>query len=345
MKTDHTPSSEDYDRILLAHGGGGTQTRRLIRELFYPAFANPVLEQERDGAVFTLPGNRVACTIDSFVVDPLFFPGGNIGNLSVNGTVNDLACCGATPVYLCASFVLEEGLWLKDLSAVVQSMAKAAKAAGVMIIAGDTKVVESHKSDKMFITTSGIGTVPANLDISPLKTRTGDAILISGPIGEHGVAVLAARDRLEFEIPVKSDTAPLNEMIGNLTAAVPDIHVLRDPSRGGLSGALNEIAATAGVTIEINEQSVPVSEGVTAACEMLGIDPLYMDSEGVVLVFVPEEKAVEACRVLRSHPRGRRAAVIGRVTGDQQTEVRMKTVSGGTRILDMVFGEQLPRIC
>lgn len=345
MKTDHTPSFEDYDRVLLAHGGGGTQTRQLIRELFYPAFANPVLEQERDGAVFTLPGHRMACTIDSFVVDPLFFPGGNIGNLSVNGTVNDLACCGATPVYLCVSFVLEEGLLLKDLSTVVQSMAKAAKTAGVTIIAGDTKVVESHKSDKMFITTSGIGTVPANLDISPLKTRVGDAILVSGPIGEHGVTILAARDRLEFEIPVKSDTAPLNEMIANLTAAVPDIHVLRDPSRGGLSGALNEIAATAGVTIEIDERSVPVSEGVTAACEMLGIDPLYMDSEGVVLVFVPEEKAIEACRVLRSHPRGRRAAVIGRVTGDRQIEVRMKTVSGGTRILDMVFGEQLPRMC
>lgn len=336
----------DSDCVLLSHGGGGRMTHRLIADLFYPAFRNPLLAQDHDGCVFTVPlGVRLAYSTDSFVVDPVFFPGGDIGDLAVNGTVNDLACCGATPLYLTAGFILEEGLPLKDLERIVRSMQAAAEKAGIQIVAGDTKVVERGKCDKLFINTSGIGTVPEGIRIAPEQAAPGDVVLCSGPIGCHGVTILSARESLGFETALQSDTASLNRMIAGLLEAVPDVHVLRDPTRGGVSGTLNEIAHAARVEILLEEEALPVPEAVQGACELLGLDPLYVANEGLVLAILPEKHATKALSVLRNFDEGKEAVIIGKVISGTGGLVRMKTRYGNYRIVDVLSGEQLPRIC
>lgn len=335
----------NHDHILLAHGGGGLLTHQLISRIFYPAFANPLLGQDHDGCVFQVTAGRMACSTDSFVVNPIFFPGGNIGDLAVNGTVNDLACCGATPLYLTAGFILEEGLPLKELEAIVQSMKQAADKAGVQIIAGDTKVVERGKCDKIFINTSGIGCVPEGINIAPGRATEGDVVICSGPIGSHGIAILSARESLGFETALKSDTASLNKMISKMLLNVKDIHVLRDPTRGGVSGTLNEIASAAQVEIELNETALPIPEAVLSASEMLGFDPLYVANEGIVLVIVPEKYTTDILSVMHSFPEGKNATIIGKVCSTGKAIVKMRTSVGSTRIVDMLSGEQLPRIC
>lgn len=330
--------------ILLAHGSGGRLTHELIRELFYPAFSNELLDQDHDGCVFDVEAGRMAVTTDSFVVDPVFFPGGNIGDLAINGTVNDLACCGATPCYLTAGFILEEGLPMADLRRIVWSMRKAADRAGVRIIAGDTKVVGRGTCDKLFINTSGVGVVPGDVRISPALTRPGDAVLCSGMIGDHGIAILSARESLGFETSLKSDTRPLNRLAARLIEEIGEIHTLRDATRGGVGTTLNEIARSAGVTFVLDETQLPVSGAVRAASEMLGLDPLYIANEGVMLVTLPGRYAGEALRLMQELPEGRQAACIGHVEAGPAT-VRLRTPYGGSRMVDMLSGEQLPRIC
>lgn len=345
MTTSCPIAISNYDHIVLGHGGGGKLTHQLISRIFYPAFRNPILEQDHDGSVFRFPEGKIACSTDSFVVDPVFFPGGNIGYLAVNGTVNDLACCGAVPRYLTAGFILEEGLPLSDLETVVQSMRKAADRAGVSIIAGDTKVVERGKCDKIFINTSGIGYVPESVCIAPQLAADGDVIICSGQIGQHGICILSSRKSLGFETSLESDTASLNKMISEMLDKVKDIHVLRDPTRGGVSGTLNEIAFAAKVEIELLEADLPVPEAVSSACEILGLDPLYVANEGIVLTIAPREKAEAILSVMRTHPEGKHAVVIGHVKKSGFPVVKLKTILGSTRIVDMLSGEQLPRIC
>lgn len=335
----------DYEQVMMAHGGGGKMTQQLIEQLFYPTFRNTYLEQEHDGAVIPMQGNRIAVTTDSFVVNPIFFPGGNIGDLAINGTVNDLACCGAIPMYLTAGFILEEGLPIADLKQIVNTMAMAAQRAGVLIITGDTKVVEKGKGDQIYINTSGIGIVPDSIHISPQNAQPGDVVIVSGLIGQHGITILSTRDSLGFETQIESDTAPLNSLISNLLATIPDVHVLRDPTRGGVSATLNEIAQKAHVTIEINESSLPISKQVASACDLLGLDPLYVANEGIVLIFLPESQAEKALQTLHNNSRGQDATIIGRVTEKGKGVVNMKTLYGGHRIVDVMSGEQLPRIC
>ena len=337
----------DSDRVLLAHGGGGRMTHQLISQVFYPAFRNPLLEQDHDGSVFPMEEGRLAYSTDSFVVDPIFFPGGDIGDLAINGTVNDLACCGARPLYLTAGFILEEGLPLADLQRIVQSMKRAAERAGVQIVAGDTKVVERGKCDKLFINTSGIGIVPPGIRIAPDQATPGDVVICSGPIGLHGITILSARESLGFETDLKSDTASLNIMISELLHTIGEVHVLRDPTRGGVSGTLNEIAQDAGVDILLDEDALPIPEAVRAASEMLGLDSLYIANEGLVLVILPESLAEQALPLMRRFEEGRQATVIGRITkqSGEQARVKMKTLYGNYRIIDMLSGEQLPRIC
>lgn len=335
----------DSDCVLLGHGGGGRLTHRLISEIFYPAFRNPLLEQDHDGCVFPVEKGRMACSTDSFVVDPIFFPGGNIGDLAVNGTVNDLACCGARPLYLTAGFILEEGLPLADLRQIVSSMKEAAGKAGVQIIAGDTKVVERGKCDKLFINTSGIGSVPEGIRIAPDRATPGDVIICSGPIGVHGITILSARESLGFETSLKSDTAALNNMAAQLLENIEEVHVLRDPTRGGVSGTLNEIATAAAVEIVLDETSLPIPEAVRGASEILGLDPLYLANEGLVLIILPEVYAEKALEILRNHLEGKEAAIIGQIAAKGKPVVKMKMLYGNYRIVDMLSGEQLPRIC
>jgi hydrogenase expression/formation protein HypE len=327
-----------------AHGGGGRLTHRLIAEVFYPAFANPLLAQDHDGCIFPVEKGRMACSTDSFVVSPLFFPGGNIGDLAVNGTVNDLACCGARPLYLTAGFILEEGLPVGDLRRVVASMQEAAQRAGVRIIAGDTKVVERGRCDGLYINTTGIGLVPEGICIAPHRAQAGDAILCSGAIGVHGVAVLSARESLGFETRLQSDTAALHHLTIPLLERIPEVHVLRDPTRGGIATSLNEIAASSSAHIVLEETQMPIPEPVRAATEMLGIDPLYIANEGVMLAILPQKYAPEALRILQSRPEGRDAVQIGYIE-EGSPLVRIRTPFGGSRIVDMPSGEQLPRIC
>ncbi|GGJ99703.1 hydrogenase expression/formation protein HypE [Parabacteroides faecis] len=335
----------DSDCVLMAHGGGGRMTHRLISDIFYPAFRNPLLEQDHDGCVFPVQEGRMAYSTDSFVVDPIFFPGGDIGDLAVNGTVNDLACCGARPLYLTAGFILEEGLPLSDLQRIVRSMRKAADKAGVQIVAGDTKVVERGKCDKLFINTSGIGVVPEGIRIAPDRVRPGDVVICSGPIGAHGITILSARESLGFETNLKSDTVSLNNMLSQLLKNIEEVHVLRDPTRGGVSGTLNEIAKAARVEIVLDEASLPIPDAVKGASEILGLDPLYIANEGLVLVILPETRSQEALAVMKSFPEGKNATIIGRITGEDNAIVKMKTPYGNYRIVDMLSGEQLPRIC
>jgi len=335
----------DSDRILLGHGSGGRLMHKLISEIFYPAFRNPLLEQDHDGSVFDIEKGRLAYTTDSYVVDPIFFPGGNIGDLAVNGTVNDLACCGAKPLYLTAGFIIEEGFLLSDLQQIANSMKEAAEKAGVFIVAGDTKVVERGKCDKIFINTSGIGIVPAGINISPSNASEGDVIICSGPIGVHGITILSARESLGFETELKSDTASLNNMINSLLINIKDVHVLRDPTRGGVSTTLNEIANAANIEIELEEESLPIPETVRSASEILGLDPLYIANEGIVLIILPERHAAEALDIINNFPEGKNASVIGKVTKKGNASVRIKTLYGGSRIMSMLSGDQLPRIC
>ena len=334
----------NYDQITMAHGGGGSLSNQLIEKMFLSELSNPFLNEGHDGAIFDLPG-KLAFSTDSFVVNPIFFPGGDIGDLAVNGTVNDLVCCGAVPRYLSLGMIIEEGFSMEELWRVVQSIGKAAKLAGVQIVTGDTKVVDKGKGDKIFINTSGIGHIPDNIDIGPKRTQAGDVIIINGRIAEHGVAIMSSREGLEFETSIISDTMPLNSLMKEVYSVTNDVHVLRDPTRGGVSSALNEIAKTADVGIEINEKDIPISEQVKGACEILGLDPLYIANEGKILIFVPQEYSEEILERMRRHPAGRDSSIIGSVNSEMKGMVRMKTSIGSTRIVDMISGEQLPRIC
>jgi len=336
---------DQYPNILLAHGGGGKLTQQLIEKMFLPAFSNSLLGARHDGAVFELPASKLAFTTDSYVVQPLFFPGGDIGTLAVNGTVNDLAMCGARPLYLSAGFILEEGLPMDTLWRVVQSMKQAAGEAGVQLVTGDTKVVNRGKGDGIFINTAGVGVIESGHVISPARVQPGDAILLSGDIGRHGIAIMAMREGIEFESSIVSDCAALSGIVLSLLAAVPDMHCLRDCTRGGVASALVEIAEASRHHFEIEESAIPVREDVQGACEILGFDPLYVANEGRFIGFVPAREADRALRQLRAHPLGERACVIGTVKDDQAGLVTMRSRIGATRIVDMISGEQLPRIC
>lgn len=336
---------QEHEFIQLAHGGGGKMTQRLIESVFYPAFGNEILAQEHDSAQIEMPEGKIAFTTDSFVVDPVFFPGGNIGELAINGTVNDLLCSGAVPQYLSAGFIIEEGFPLQDLKRIVTAMSDAARKAGVRIVTGDTKVIERQKGGQIYINTSGIGVIPPGISVSPKRVKAGDAVIVTGKIGEHGTCILSTRNNLGFESEVQSDTASLNDIVFSLLKEIPDIHVLRDPTRGGLSSTLNEIAHTAGVDIEIEEDSLPVSPGVYAACELLGMDPLYIANEGILLIFLPKEKAEEALEIIRKSEHGEYASVIGQVKNTDAPRVYLKSSFGTRRVVEMISGEQLPRIC
>lgn len=334
----------DYPHVLLAHGGGGKLTRRLIDELFRPAFRNPLLDMQHDGAILPAAG-RLAFTTDSYVVRPLFFPGGDIGTLAVNGTVNDLAMCGARPLYLSAGFILEEGLPLQTLRRVVESMQQAAKAANVQIVTGDTKVVDRGKGDGIYLNTAGVGAIEHELIIAPAAVRPGDVILLSGDIGRHGMAILSVREGLAFESPILSDCAPLAQPVLALLEAGVEIHCLRDLTRGGLGAALVEIAETAHVRLHVEEPAIPVDETVRGACEVLGLDPLFVANEGRFIVFVPADQADRTLAVLRSNLLGAGACRIGSVREGSDGLVTMLSSIGTSRIVDLWSGEQLPRIC
>ncbi|NBC32798.1 MAG: hydrogenase expression/formation protein HypE [Alphaproteobacteria bacterium] len=332
-------------RVEMSHGGGGRAMAQLIEELFAAEFANDLLAQGNDQALFTPPPGRLAMSTDSFVVSPLFFPGGDIGSLAVHGTVNDVAMAGARPLYLSAGFILEEGLPLGDLAAIVRSMAAAARAAGVAIVTGDTKVVERGKADGVFITTTGLGVVPDGVAPSGDRAQPDDAVLVSGTLGDHGVAILSKRENLDFETALESDSAALNGLVAAMVAAVPDIHCLRDPTRGGLGTTLNELCRQSGVGMMLEEAAIPVRREVQAACELLGLDPLYVANEGKLVAVCAEHVAPRLLSAMRAHPLGADAAVIGRVQTDVHQFVQMRTAFGGTRIVDWLSGEQLPRIC
>jgi hydrogenase expression/formation protein HypE len=335
----------EYRNILLAHGGGGTMSHQLIKNMFVSQFKNELLEPLHDGAAFSIDGAKFAFSTDSYVINPIFFPGGDIGALAVNGTVNDLSMCGARPLYLSSAFIIEEGLPMDTLWRVVLSMAAAAKAARVQIVTGDTKVVDNGKGDKIFINTSGIGVIPDGIDIRPLRAKPGDKIIVSGTIADHGIAIMSVREGLEFETQIESDCAPLNGLVETMCLASQDIHVLRDPTRGGVASALNEIAESAALGITIYENLIPVSEEVMGACEILGFDPLYVANEGKLLAFVAPSAADQVLTAMRSHPLGNNAVIIGEVVADHPGTVIMKTHIGGSRVVDMLSGEQLPRIC
>ncbi len=333
------------DRVTLDHGGGGRASRELVQSLFLPRFANPFLEKMDDSAVVHFPAGRLAVTTDCYVVDPIFFPGGDIGMLAVNGTVNDLSVQGAQPLYLSAAFILEEGFELPDLEKVLISMAAASKQAKAPIIAGDTKVVPKGKGDKIYVNTTGVGLVSSDVDISGRNAKVGDSVILSGSIGDHGIAVLSQREGLAFHTELKSDSAPLNQMVGEILFVTQEVHVMRDPTRGGVAASLNEIATQSGVGIMLAEAAIPVKEEVRSACEILGLDPLYVANEGKLLVFVPPEHDSRVLNTIRQNLYGRDAQIIGEVVEDHPGRVVMRTTTGGTRIVDMPLGEQLPRIC
>jgi hydrogenase expression/formation protein HypE len=333
------------DKILLAHGGGGRLTHQLIESVFLSAFSNPTILSRHDGGVFPVNGTQLAMSTDCYVVNPIVFPGGTIGDLAVNGTVNDLAMCGAQPLGLSAAFILEEGLPLETLRTIVTSMESAARAANVPIVTGDTKVVDKGKADAMFINTTGVGVVVAPKPVGPDRVKPGDAVLVSGELGAHGITILSVRGGLEFEADVTSDTAPLWPAVQALFEANIEVHCLRDLTRGGLSSALNEIASAAGVGITVEEGAIPVSKAVRAACELLGLDPFYVANEGRFVAFVPERDAEHALEVLRSRPVSAQAVRAGNVHNDSTGIVTVRSRIGGHRVLDMLSGEQLPRIC
>jgi len=338
------------DQIVMGHGSGGRMTQDLIRRVFTPAFSNAILAQSNDSAIVSLPAEagfdgQLAVSTDSHIVSPLFFAGGDIGRLAVCGTVNDVSMSGAIPLYLTAGFILEEGLPIETLTRVTESMHAAAREAGIQVIAGDTKVVERGKADGLFINTAGIGWIPAGRQIGGALAAPGDSVLISGAMGDHGIAVLSARGELGFDAEVKSDVAPLNNLIQNLLEAAPHVHVLRDPTRGGLATTLNEIAQQSGVCIEIVESQIPVHTAVRAACDMLGFDPLYVANEGKLIIILPSAEVDAALDAMRHTQYGEEAMLIGQVKAVPAARVLMKTSIGGTRVLDVLAGEMLPRIC
>ena len=335
-----------YPSIVMGHGGGGKLGNELVEHLFLPAFRNPALENLGDAAVLDLGSGRVAMSTDSFVVQPLFFPGGSIGELAVNGTVNDLAVSGAEPRFLSASFILEEGFPLAQLAAIVEAMATAAATAGVKIVTGDTKVVERGHGDGCYINTAGVGVLRPGVTVGPDRAQAGDAVLVSGTIGDHGMAIMSVREGLEFESQIRSDCAALNGLIAEvLDAAGADVHAMRDPTRGGLASTLNEIAHSSGVGVEIDEPSLPVRTEVQSACELLGLDPVYVANEGKVVFFVAPSAAERVLEVLRAHPLGRDAARIGQVTAQHPGMLVARTGMGANRVIATQIGEQLPRIC
>jgi len=336
---------EQYPNVLLAHGGGGKLTNQLIEKLFIPAFGNTLLGARHDGAVFEAPAQKLAFTTDSYVVHPLFFPGGDIGTLAINGTVNDLAMCGARPLYLSAGFILEEGLPMETLWRVVQSMKESAIQAGVQLVTGDTKVVDRGKGDGIFINTAGIGAIEAKHPISPAQVKAGDVIILNGDIGRHGIAIMAVREGLEFETDIKSDCAALSGVVMSMISAGVEIHCMRDLTRGGLASALVEIAEASRLHIEIEENAIPLLEEVKGACEILGFDPLYVANEGRFISFVPAGEAESALRSMQSSPLGEMSRIIGRVKEDDPGLVTMRSTIGATRVVDTLSGEQLPRIC
>lgn len=333
------------DTVLLGHGSGGTLSGDLIREVFLASFRNPVLDRLDDQAIVTVNGTRLAFTTDSFVVKPLFFPGGDIGSLAVHGTVNDLAMGGAKPLFLSAAFILEEGLSMDVLRRVVHSMREAAAAAGVTIVTGDTKVVERGSGDQLFINTTGIGEVPKGVNLSANRAHPGDTVLLSGTIGDHGIAILAQRAGLEFDSCIQSDSASLHGLVSDMLAVSNDIRCMRDPTRGGMSSSVNEIAESSKVGIELVEREIPIREEVRGACEMLGLDPLYVANEGKLIAIVPPEIAADLLAAMQRHPLGRNACVIGKVCAAHPGLVTMRTDLGTHRIVDMLSGDQLPRIC
>jgi hydrogenase expression/formation protein HypE len=336
-----------YDHVLLGHGSGGLLSAELIRRLFLPAFGNEVLDALEDQATVGLPGvaARIAITTDSFVVRPLFFPGGDIGRLAVHGTVNDLAVGGARPLYLAAAFILEEGLPLADLRRIAASMRRACDEAGLALVTGDTKVVDRGKGDGVFLSTTGVGLVPEGRSLSIRGARPGDVLLVSGTIGDHGIAIMSVREGIEFETVLESDTAPLNGLAEAILRACPGTRCMRDPTRGGLSSAANELASASGVGVVLNEAAIPLRAEVRGACEMLGLDPLYVANEGKLIAVVPPGEADVVLAAMRSHPLGRDAAIIGRVVAEHPGMVLLRSRVGGERVVTMLSGEQLPRIC
>jgi hydrogenase expression/formation protein HypE len=336
-----------YDRIVLGHGGGGRLTADLVGRLFLPQFHNDVLAALEDQATLSVGGaSRIALTTDAFVVKPIFFPGGDIGRLSICGTVNDLVVGGATPKFVAAAYVLEEGLAVDDLRRIVASMREACDEAGVTLVAGDTKVVERGKGDQVFITTTGVGFFDrGQRPLSVSAARPGDRVLVSGTLGDHGTAILSVREGIEFETQLTSDVAPLVDVARAVMGASPGVRCMRDPTRGGLATSLNEIAAASRVAITIDERAVPVRDEVRGACEMLGLDPLYVANEGKLVTIVPAEEADSALAAMRALRRGREAAIVGTVTSDGESLVKVRSATGGQRVLPMIAGEQLPRIC
>ena len=329
----------------MSHGSGGRAMAQLIDELFVRHLDNELLRQANDQAQFQVPGGRMVMSTDGHVISPLFFPGGDIGSLAVHGTINDVAMSGARPLYLAVGFILEEGFPLADLERVVASMSAAASRAGVPVVTGDTKVVEKGKGDGVFITTTGIGVVPDGVNISGDRARPGDAVLLSGTMGDHGVAIMSSRENLEFETSIESDSAALHTLVAEMVAAVPDIHCLRDPTRGGLATTLNELALQSGVGIRLEERAIPVRPQVNAACELLGLDPLYVANEGKLICICERRNADQLLAVMRAHPLGTEAALVGEVVEDEDGFVTMETSFGGSRVVDWLAGEQLPRIC
>lgn len=346
IKRDYVrPVDFKHGRVDLTHGSGGRAMAQLIEELFARAFDNEFLNQGNDGALLPPPGGRIVMATDSHVITPLFFAGGDIGSLAVHGTINDVAVSGATPLYLSAGFILEEGFPLADLKRIVESMAAAAREAGVPVVTGDTKVVEQGKGDGVFITTTGVGVVPAGRNLSGANARPGDVVLVSGTIGDHGVAIMSQRENLSFETTIESDSAALHTLTAAMLDAVPGIRCLRDPTRGGLATTLNEIARQSGVGMMLREADIPVRPEVDAACEFLGLDPLYVANEGKLIAICAPEDAAALLAAMHAHPLGAKAAIIGSVHEDDHHFVQMETAFGGRRVVDWLTGEQLPRIC
>jgi len=333
------------DTILLDHGSGGKISHQLITDLMLPIFDNPMLAALHDGAAINIDGSRLAFSTDTYVVDPIFFPGGNIGDLAVNGTVNDLAMCGAEPLYLSVGLIIEEGFSIADFKIILKSMGVASEKVGVKVVTGDTKVVPKGAVDKIFINTSGIGKIPDKVNISSQNARPGDAIILSGTIADHGMTVLTQREGMTFDSSLKSDTSPLNHMVSRMLSACKDIHVLRDPTRGGVATALNEIAGKSNVGIRIYEEKIPLKNETESICELLGFDPLYVANEGKLIAFVDADRADQVLSVIQEDAHGKDACIVGKVVSDHIGKVVMKTRIGGNRIIDMMTGGQLPRIC
>ncbi len=338
-------NTENNNTILLDHGAGGKASHALFSKMILPLFSNDYLDREDDGAVYQVPAGRMAFSTDSYVVDPIFFNGGNIGDLAVNGTVNDISMCGANPLYISVGLIVEEGLPIKDFQKIIKSMATAAKRAGVKIVTGDTKVVPRGKADKIFINTSGVGTIFNGVNVSGSRALPGDKIILSGTMGDHGIAILTAREGLMFDGDLKTDSAPLNHMVKAILSSGCEVHVLRDPTRGGVGTTLNEIASRSGVGMTLFERDLPIKKQVSGVCELLGFDPLYIANEGKLLAIVPEKQASRVLDVIRADAFGKNAAIIGEVTDQHPGKVFMETAIGGQRLVDMLTGEQLPRIC